>query len=182
MSVRRGASAIALLKIGIAVVLAAFALVDPAWRAAASADPPQGPPRSAPPPGQQGIVETGTPPDAEKIGSERGIELVGGNGLIEYTECGPTGLLQVRSATNGLLCFTARAWPGTDGFLAVKIPDTYSIKGDGDRHQVKAILTTEAGNKKTYDIRPDEWTPVGQGADPDNGPETLIELRTKAAA
>ncbi|WP_147339374.1 hypothetical protein [Actinomadura spongiicola] len=153
-----------------------------AWRAAASAGSTQERRASAPPPGQHGIIETGLHPDGQKIGSERGIELVGGNGLIEYSECGPGELLQVRSSTKGLLCFTVRAWPGTDGFLQVKIPETYYIKGDSVRHQTKATLITEGGDKKTYDIRPDEWTPVGEGADPDNGPETLIELRTKAAS
>ncbi|MDL4815027.1 hypothetical protein [Actinomadura opuntiae] len=123
-------------------------------------------------------MEDGAYPDADKIEQDRGITVIAGNGLIVLTDCGPDGLIQVRSNTQGLICFKARTWPGTEAFVTVKIPEAYLIKGD--EHQVKAKLTTEQGETKTYDITKNEWTPVGEGSDPNLPPETLIELRAKA--
>lgn len=123
-------------------------------------------------------VEDGAYPDADQIEQNRGITLISGNGLLTLTDCGADGLIQVRSNTQGLICFKARTWPDTDAIVTVKIPEAYLIKGD--EHEVKAKLTTEQGQTKTYDITKNEWTPVGEGSDPDIPPETLIELRAKA--
>jgi hypothetical protein len=125
--------------------------------------------------GESSIVEDGVYPGAAQIQAERGITLIGGNGLITLAECGAPGLLQVRSASHGLICFQVRIWPGTDSFIVVEIPETYTIRGDD--HQVRAKLITPNGETKTYDIAKNQWTPVGEGTSPEIPPETLIELR-----
>ncbi|MFI0409467.1 hypothetical protein [Actinomadura sp. 3N508] len=127
--------------------------------------------------GETSAVEDGAYPDADRIQTERGITVISGNGLITLAECGADSLIQVRSNTKGLVCFDVELWPDYEGVITVKIPEVYYIKGDD--HQVTADLTTGKGETKTYPIARDEWTPVGEGADPDNGPETLIELRAK---
>ncbi|MFG1943905.1 hypothetical protein [Nonomuraea sp. NPDC048826] len=158
------------------------AMTVPLWvmAPAARADVP------APEDAQPGIVEDGVYPGAERILAERGITLISGNGLITLTDCGEPGTIQLYSAEKGHICFKVRIWrafapdlptlePALNSFIVLRIPDVYVIKGSRTATQ-QATLTVD-DRTKTYDIRPDEWTPVGEGVDPDNPPETLVELR-----
>ncbi|WP_336203862.1 hypothetical protein [Nonomuraea sp. LPB2021202275-12-8] len=135
---------------------------------------------------QPGIIEEGAYPDAERILAERGITLISGNGLITLADCGAPGTIQLYSAEKGYICFQVRIWPAfaldsatlepaLNSFVVLRIPDVYVIKGTATATQ-QATLTVD-DQTKTYDIRPGEWTPVGEGVDPENPPETLVELR-----
>jgi hypothetical protein len=136
---------------------------------------------------QPGTVEDGSYPGAARILAERGITVVAGNGLITLADCGVPGTIQLFSGEKGLICFKVRIWragdlttfpdvvPILNSFVVLNIPDVYVIKGARDVSQ-QAKLTVD-DQTKIYDIRPDEWTPVGEGVQPENPPETLVELR-----
>ncbi|WP_189058138.1 hypothetical protein [Longimycelium tulufanense] len=129
-------------------------------------------------------------PGAERILTERGITLLKGDGNMMMVECGPSGLIQVRSGEKGLICFkatpalpdnnattgastsTLRPPPRPEAWLKMRIPDVYIIKGDDN--EVWATMTSN-GKKETYDIERNGWTPVGEGAGKD--PAALLEIR-----
>jgi hypothetical protein len=137
---------------------------------------------------QPGIVEDGSYPDAARILAARGITLVAGNGLITLADCGATGVIELFSAEKGRICFKVRIWraaedgttypdvtPALNSFVVLNIPDVYLIKGVPDVRQ-QASMTVD-NQTKVYDIRAGEWTPVGEGIQPENPPETLVEVR-----
>lgn len=130
------------------------------------------------------LVEDYTYPGAEQILAERGIELLKGNGKIMLADCGGTGLIQVRSAEAGLICFdiTLPAETGAQraalrprAWLTMRIPSVYVIRGD--EHDTEAVLTANDVTS-TYELTPNAWTPVGEGVDPENGPAVLLRLET----
>ncbi|MFC0115981.1 hypothetical protein [Kibdelosporangium aridum] len=127
-------------------------------------------------------VEDTSYPGAAQILAERGIKVIAGDGNIVLTDCGPPGLIEVRSTEKGRICFKAQPayWGGrypTTAFITVEIPSVYTIKGD--EKDVEATLTVN-NQSKVYPIEKNAWTPVGEGAGPGNPPETLLEIRAEA--
>lgn len=128
------------------------------------------------------IVEDYSYPGAEQILAERGITLLKGDGDILLAECGPSGLIQVRSAEKGLICFevvgqtaaSTQSVPTLDAWITMSIPSVYVIRGDENDAEVDLTANNET---TTYDLVPNEWTPVGEGAEPENGPATLLTIR-----
>nr|WP_198151527.1 hypothetical protein [Kibdelosporangium sp. MJ126-NF4] len=124
-------------------------------------------------------VEDTTYPGAAQILAQRGIKLIGGDGSIVLVDCGPTGLIEVRSTEKGRICFKARTiywgsrYPMVN-YIAMEIPSVYTIKGD--EKDVEATLTVN-NQSKVYAIEKNAWTPVGEGAGPGNPPETLLQIR-----
>jgi hypothetical protein len=51
----------------------------------------------------------------------------------------------------------------------------YSIRGNDYEAQVDMTVD---GEERTYDIPQNTWTAVGASADPESGPQTLVEIRT----
>ncbi|WUI01001.1 hypothetical protein OHR68_04035 [Spirillospora sp. NBC_00431] len=180
MRIRFPARPAGIVLVAVAALALAASVVVLGWRPSPTAAASTGGKgeAAAPREGGESTVEDGAYPGAAKIQEERGITLISGNGLITLAECGVPGLIQVRSATVGLICFKARTWAGAVALIVVKIPDVYTIKGDD--HEVEARLSTEKGEIKTYDIVKNQWTPVGEGTSPDVPPETLVELRAAA--
>lgn len=124
-------------------------------------------------------VEDFAYPGADQILAERGITLLAGDGSITLADCGPPGLIEIQSSAQGRICFRAvdGRWGRfpSDGYLTMQIPDVYLIKGDD--HTADATLT--ADNQTTvYPLERNAWTPVGEGADPENPPAVLLEIRT----
>jgi len=65
------------------------------------------------------------------------------------------------------------------GWLSLEVPAVYAIDGRkaGAGSKVTAEVTTDDGEHTTVDVSPTQTTPVGVGADPENKPTTLLELR-----
>jgi hypothetical protein len=135
------------------------------------------------------IVEDFRYPDAEEIRQRHNIKLIAGDGQILFADCatppvGDIGVIKVRATkeigpeNRGLVCFKVLRAPGR---LDLEIPAVYEIRGDGQRpgtgHEATAKLTTDDGERTTVEINPSGSTPVGIGADPNNDPTTLLQLR-----
>jgi hypothetical protein len=128
-------------------------------------------------------VEDTSYPGAAQILAQRGIKLIGGDGSIQLADCGPTGLIELRSTEKGRVCFKAEPayWGGRyrmTGYVTLEIPSVYLIKGD--EKTVEATLTVN-NQTKIYPIEKNAWTPVGEGAGPGNPPETLLEIRASSS-
>lgn len=145
------------------------------------------------PRGETSIVEEFSYPGAARIRDELGVELVSGDGHIVIDEtCGTQpddngiGLIKVRTTENiGVIhqrfwtvCFKVH---GTTGRLDLMIPAVYEIRGDGYQpgtgHEGTAVIDTPSAAPVEVELNPDGNTPVGIGADPDNEPTTLLQLR-----
>ncbi|GAA2284883.1 hypothetical protein GCM10010415_63540 [Streptomyces atrovirens] len=119
-------------------------------------------------------VETFDYPQADRILQERGILLKRGDGHIVLTDCGSVeNPLQVW-ATGHTTPFCFRV-TGDEGYLALEMPAVYAVRGNDYQSQVDM---TVGGEERTFDITQNTWTPVGQTADPESGPHTLVEIRT----
>ncbi|MBG6135841.1 FG-GAP-like repeat-containing protein [Longispora fulva] len=115
-------------------------------------------------------VEDFAYPDAAGILTQRGITLKTGDGHIQLADCdSQAGLIHLRSRSLAdQACFKIT---GPVGYLALEIPEVYTIKGDD--HAIKATLSTQ-GTVTSVDINRNAWTPVGEGAS--SGVSTLLEL------
>ncbi len=136
---------------------------------------------------QPSIVEDFTYPGAAQIQASDKVELLSGDGHIVYTDCpsGPdtVGLIMVRTtdlvgpAGDGKVCFHVL---GRSGYLTMKIPAVYSIRGDGlqagQGHKLKATLTTNGTTTTTVDVNPSGTTQVGITTNPPGDPTTLLRL------
>ena len=145
---------------GVAIFVAMFV-----GTTAAVADDPQPP-----------IEETYDYPGADQIFQERGIRLLKGDGHILLVDCASgTGFAEVLSSSKGQFCFRLS---GTRGYLTMELPEAYLIKG-GSGHTITATVTVD-NVVETVQVPKNIWVAVGEGADPENGLATLLELRAVA--
>ncbi|MFD6072718.1 MULTISPECIES: hypothetical protein [Amycolatopsis] len=122
------------------------------------------------------IVETYDYPGADRILAERNITLLKGDGRVLLVDCVSGGdliVVQSYKIKGGDACFRVT---GTPGYVTMQIPETYFIKGDS--HTSKATLTAKS-TTETVDIRPGQWTPVGEAL-PNHDPAALLEIRVTA--
>jgi hypothetical protein len=125
---------------------------------------------------QPPIEENYAYPGADALFRERRIRLRKGDGHILLVDCnGGTGFAQVWSRSKGQLCFRIR---GTAGYLIMELPEVYLIAGGND-HTIQATVTV-GGNAETVQVQKNEWISVGEGADPESSPATLLEFRASA--
>ncbi|WP_073490028.1 hypothetical protein [Streptoalloteichus hindustanus] len=138
--------------------------------ATAALSAPASPAEDTPPP----LVEDYSYPGAAKILQERGITLIKGDGHILLMDACPsdlTGVLAVRSRGSNPACFQVR---GTTGYLTMKIPNVIFVKGTAN---TVSATVSNANGEKSYAIRKEEWTEVGEAA---NDPaSTLLSLSVK---
>ncbi|WP_232107906.1 MULTISPECIES: hypothetical protein [Streptomyces] len=118
-------------------------------------------------------VEDFAYPDADQIYADTGIRLISGDGHILLADCGPTGLIEVfaRNMDMSKFCFSVK---GTSGRIAMEVPQVFGIKGND--YQIVADMTVD-GTETSYEITRNQWTPVGETADPEARDHTLVELR-----
>jgi hypothetical protein len=123
------------------------------------------------------IVEEYDYPGADQIFAEHGIRLLKGDGHILFTDCAAGGnLVEVWSrAGETSFCFRITA---NKGYLTLDLAKVYLIKGDD--HALKATMIVK-GVPTVVDIEKNGWTSVGEGADPQNGPSSLVELNSGPA-
>ena len=147
-------------------------------------------PAGADPIAVQSLVDDGAYPGAAQILAEQNVELLAGDGHILLVDCataptGDIGVLKVYTTDGtigadgiGRVCFKVTA---AAGWLSLRVPGVYEIRGDGQRtgtgHEVTAELESEEGAQITVDVDPDGSTQVGLGADPDASPTMLLQLR-----
>ncbi|MEV4949065.1 hypothetical protein [Streptomyces sp. NPDC053755] len=113
-------------------------------------------------------------PNADKILAEKNIVLKRGDGHILLAECGSAAdLLEVWTRQDEeRFCFKVT---GTRGYLALELPSVYSIKGNTYSTEVDMTVGDE---EKSFDIRKNTWTPVGESVDPQARDFMLMEIRT----
>ncbi|MBB1158143.1 hypothetical protein [Amycolatopsis dendrobii] len=138
---------------------------------------------------QPALVEDYTYPGADQVLATYHVQLISGDGHIVITDCPPNvaGVIAVQSSNrvgrqnDGLVCFRVT---GATGHLTMKIPEVYSIRGDGvtqtPGHKLKAELTTDAGQHSTVDVNPNGTTQVGIGTNPPGAATTLLQLDTSS--
>lgn len=126
---------------------------------------------------QTSIVEDFTYPSAAEIEAARGIKLLKGDGnLVLLPDC-PSGdriLVWSRVAPTPF-CFKAR---GSSGFVTLELEQAYFISA-GSGHSLTAKATVD-GETNMYAVPKNDATGLGEGEDPENGPATLLEIRTSA--
>jgi len=125
--------------------------------------------QTPPPPS---AVEDFAYPGAAQILIDTGIKLLTGDGHFTLADCaGPDqDLVRLYSfELDEMACFKVS---GPVGYLALEIPDVYTIRGDLV-HDVNAAIEIE-GVTSSVDVIVNEWTPVGVGAN--DGNATLLEL------
>lgn len=119
-------------------------------------------------------VETFDYPQADRILQERGILLKRGDGHIVLVDCNSDENLLQFWATGYSTRFCFRV-TGDEGYLSLEMPAVYSVRGND--YQAQVDMTVD-GEERTYDIDRNTWTAVGSSADPESGPQTLVEIRT----
>ncbi|SHF00600.1 hypothetical protein [Streptoalloteichus hindustanus] len=133
---------------------------------------------------QPSTVEDYAYPGADAILKQYGVKLIAGDGHILFAECSSgTDLIRVRTnegigaGGKGAICFRVTA---PAGYLTLKVPAVYEIRGDGygstKGHKLKAELTTDAGEHKVVDVNPNGSTQVGVSTEPPGEPTTLLRL------
>lgn len=143
-----------------ALVCAAFAIAAPVG--AQADDPPQ-----------PSIEETFEYPGADEIFGQRGIRLVKGDGHIVLADCVKgTSQAEVWSRNKGQYCFRVT---GSTGYLTLELTEFYLVKGAGGQEMAAKVIVD--GNEETVAVKKSTWVSIGEGADPGNGPATLVELR-----
>ncbi|MEU7153526.1 hypothetical protein AB0B15_36750 [Streptomyces sp. NPDC045456] len=115
-------------------------------------------------------------PNADKVFAETGIKLKRGDGHITLASCGSEqGLLEVWSRKNNKVCFRAT---GNSGYLTLEIPKVFAFKGN-DYQTTVDMTVAETGEEKSFNVRKNAWTPVGETADNVGDAHTLVEISTK---
>ncbi|MFJ7260430.1 hypothetical protein ACIQV2_09710 [Streptomyces globosus] len=118
-------------------------------------------------------IEDFSYPNADKILAERRITLKRGDGNILLADCGSaTDLLEVWDRKNGKTCFSVS---GPSGYLALEIPAVYFVMGNSYNTRVEMSAGTE---EKTFEVKKNVWTPVGESADAQGRDFMLMEIRT----
>ncbi|MBV2155626.1 hypothetical protein RZ50_022635 [Kitasatospora sp. SUK 42] len=123
----------------------------------------------SPPP----AVEDFSYPAADQILHDSGIVLKRGDGHITLAECkAGTDQLEVwQRGRDNTFCFSV---VGSGGFISMEIPRVYSIRGNS--YDVTAEMTVD-GTSKSFPLKKNLWTPVGDSADPQGRDHALLELR-----
>ena len=125
---------------------------------------------------QPAIEENYDYPGSDRILEERGVLLRKGDGHILLVDCkSGAGFAEVWSRSKGQFCFRIS---GAAGYLTMELPEVYLI-GGGSTHTVQATVTID-GNAKTVQAPKGKWLSVGEGADPESSPATLLEFRASA--
>ncbi|MEU4269025.1 hypothetical protein [Streptomyces sp. NPDC026092] len=112
-------------------------------------------------------------PNADKILAERKITLKRGDGHILLADCGSApDLMEVWTRQDEeRFCFKIT---GNQGYLALELPAVFSIKGNNYSAEVDMTVGTE---EKSFDIKKNTWTPVGESVDPQARDFMLMEIR-----
>lgn len=119
------------------------------------------------------VVEDHAYPRADEILAEQGILLKRGDGHIVLADCASgTGLLEVWSREQQRVCFRAT---GNSGWLTLEIPSVYGLKTPA---YTTSIDMTVGSEQKSYTVPANTWKGVGETADPEGRPHTLVEIRT----
>ncbi|MER6319726.1 hypothetical protein ABT237_39150 [Streptomyces sp. NPDC001581] len=114
-------------------------------------------------------------PNADKILAEQNIILKRGDGHILLADCASASdLLEIwsRADVEKKICFKVT---GTTGYLALEIPSVFVIKGNDYSTQVNMKTGAE---EKTWDIKKNTWTSVGESDDEQARKFALMEIRT----
>ncbi|WP_158888833.1 hypothetical protein [Amycolatopsis anabasis] len=115
-------------------------------------------------------------PGAEKIFQERGILLRKGDGHILLVDCGNRNdLVEAWSRSKGRFCFQVS---GSTGYLSMELPQAYLLKADS--HVIQATITIK-DRTDSVTVPKTEFKSIGEGADPNSPPATLLELKATAA-
>ncbi|WP_430788537.1 hypothetical protein [Actinoplanes sp. G11-F43] len=138
------------------------------------------------------LVEDYSYPNAAQILAEQNVKLISGDGNILLVDCstpaeGDIGLLKIWTTDEtigadgvGRVCFKILKAPG---LLNLEVPGVYEIRGDGQRtgtgHEVTATIKPEGGTQKAVPVDADGSVQVGQGADPNDVPTTLLKIEAK---
>ncbi|MCC2277216.1 hypothetical protein LKL35_17585 [Streptomyces sp. ET3-23] len=121
-------------------------------------------------------------PQADKIFKERGIKLKTGDGHITLVTCDSRpGLIEVYArgmqdtdpVGHGKFCFRVT---GKTGYLSLELPQVYGAKGNDYNVNVNMQTSTET---KSFLVDKNKWTAVGESADPQARPFTLLEIVAK---
>ncbi|MFF7178486.1 hypothetical protein [Streptomyces sp. NPDC008121] len=168
----------------VAVATAAGALAWLATAGGTSAGPTDANTRAAGAVAMKAVAEEGPGfavedfgyPDADKILAERKLTLKRGDGHIVLAACDSApGLMEVWTRANEeRFCFKVT---GTRGYLALEVPAVFSIRGSGQPAEVDMTVGDE---EKTFTIKKNTWTPVGESVDPEGREHVLMEIRTGA--
>jgi hypothetical protein len=131
-------------------------------------------------------------PGAAAILATLNVRLISGDGHIVLADCTTPPVSnvsviqlwtteQIGPNSEGEICFKVT---GPTGRLDLEVPGVFSIRGDGQQqgygHQLTAVVDTPTGSPTTVAVNPSGNTPVGVGADPNNEPTTLLQLRVPA--
>jgi hypothetical protein len=135
------------------------------------------------------IVEDYSYPGAAQILATQNVKLISGDGHILLADCAMqpvnnVGVIKVWTTEPigesgiGQICFKVLA---ATGRLDLEVPGVYEIRGDGqgpgNGHPLTAVVKTDTGSPLTVVCNPSGSTQVGIGADPNNDPTTLLQLR-----
>ncbi|MGW3078268.1 FG-GAP-like repeat-containing protein [Kitasatospora sp. NPDC001132] len=124
-------------------------------------------------------VEDYSYPGADRILAESGIRLKSGNGNITLTTCsaGGGGLLRIMARTRDDICFRMT---GTVGRLSLEVPRVHGIQSDGVR-DVSVSMSVD-GTTTSFKVDKSLWTAVGEAADPQSRPHTLLDITATGPA
>ncbi|WP_371515711.1 FG-GAP-like repeat-containing protein [Kitasatospora sp. NBC_01300] len=117
-------------------------------------------------------VEDYSYPGADRILAESGIRLKSGNGNITLTTCSSgAGLLRIMARTRDDICFRMT---GAVGRLSLEVPRVHGIQSDGVR-DVSVSMSVD-GATTSFKVDKNLWTAVGEAADPQSRPHTLLDI------
>ncbi|MEV8037993.1 hypothetical protein [Streptomyces sp. NPDC086182] len=112
-------------------------------------------------------------PQADKILAEQNIVLKRGDGHITLADCASgTGLLQVWAREKSMICFKV---VGNSGWLTLEIPSVYGIRGNDYTTDVDMTVGDE---ETSFAVAKNQWTAVGESADPEGREHMLVEIRS----
>ncbi|MER5403071.1 hypothetical protein [Streptomyces sp. NPDC002599] len=112
-------------------------------------------------------------PQADKILAERNIVLKRGDGHITLADCASgTGLLQVWAREKDMVCFKV---VGNSGWLTLEMPSVYGIRGNDYTTDVDMTVGDE---ETSFAVGKNQWTAVGESADPEGREHMLVEIRS----
>ncbi|MFF3005559.1 FG-GAP-like repeat-containing protein [Kitasatospora sp. NPDC057940] len=117
-------------------------------------------------------VEDYSYPGADRILADSGIRLKSGNGNITLTTCSSgAGLLRIMARTRDDICFRMT---GAVGRLSLEVPRVHGIQSDGVR-DVSVSMSVD-GATTSFKVDKNLWTAVGEAADPQSRPHTLLDI------
>ncbi|MFF3085901.1 hypothetical protein ACFVRB_12725 [Streptomyces nojiriensis] len=112
-------------------------------------------------------------PDADSVFEKQNIRLKTGDGHITLAECGSKpGLIEVWTSQDvgTRFCFQVT---GSTGYLSLELPRVYAVKGN----DYKLRVDMKVDNREvSFDIKNNQWTPVGKSTDPEKREHMLMEI------